>query len=144
MKDTEVSLGEQIQVVAEVRKEAEGASKRKNEAFQKWLDDHEQLLANEKYAKSACQEAEEELRELTLKAYAETGCKNPAVGVGIREVTKLDYDPETADEWGWDHALALKLDVKAFESYVKAKPSDFAFVTITTEPIATIATNLEA
>jgi len=37
--------------------------------------------------------------------------------------------------------MALKLDTKAFEKIAKADPPDF--VKLTTEPQATIATNLE-
>ena len=137
-------LEEQIKLVAEARQEAEEASKRTNEAYQKWLAAHDQLLANEKYAKTSCQEAEGELRELTLKAYAETGDKAPAVGVGIREVTKLDYDVTKAFDWALEHRIALQLNKSAFDKLAKTAPETRpSFVKITTEPQATIATELQ-
>ena len=46
-------------------------------------------------------DAEELLREATIKAYHETGSKQPADGVGIRELTKLEYDPKDALKVGY-------------------------------------------
>ena len=86
-------------------------------------------------------ETEDELRGLTLQAYAETGNKTPADGVGIREVTKLDYDTKTAYNWAVEHSMALNLDKRGFEKIAKVSPPDF--VTITKEPQATISQNLE-
>lgn len=83
---------------------------------------------------------ENELRDRTLKAYAETGDKAPAEGVGIREVTKLEYDTKVAFDWAVEHTMAIKLDVSAFEKIAKVSPPNF--VTVFQEPQATIATNL--
>ncbi len=134
-------LKAQIKVVAESRGLAQEASERKAEAYQKWLDDHSQLLANESEARNHCQEAEVTLRELTLQAYAETGDKTPAPGVGIRERTVLTYDGKVAFDWAKAHKMALQLDKRAFEKIAKADTPDF--VKVSTEAQATIATNLD-
>lgn len=134
-------LREQIKVVVEARQGAQGATDCRASAYQGWLEANQPLFDNEANAKEVCAEAEAKLRELTLLAYAQTGNKTPMVGVGIREVTKLEYDNKTAFDWAVGHTMALKLDVPAFEKIVKASPLDF--VKVTKEPQATIATQLE-
>ena len=83
---------------------------------------------------------EEFLRELTLAIYAETGEKKPCEGVGVREVTKLEYDPKEAFQWAIKHAMCLQLDSKAFTKVALADTPEF--VKVITEPQATIATDL--
>ena len=90
--------------------------------------------------KQLCAEAEKALRELTLQAYAETGNKAPAPGVGIRIITRLVYDAGLALSWAKHHEIALKLDTSAFEKIAKASKPDF--VEIQEEAQATIATDL--
>jgi len=134
-------LQEQIKVVAEARQRLQEATECKTSAYRRWLETNQVLFDNEANVKETCSEAENKLRELTLQAYAETGNKAPAVGVGIRERTILTYDVKIALDWAKAHRMALQLDKKAFEKIAKADPPDF--VKITTEPQATIATNLE-
>ena len=134
-------LKDQILVVVEARDDANLATSIREVSYQKWVKANEGLLNTESLAKLDRDTAEAKLRELTLQAYAETGDKAPMVGVGIREVTKLDYDKEVAFKWATEHVMALKLDTTAFEKIVKASPLDFVFQYL--EPQATIATQLE-
>ncbi len=134
-------LKEQIKVVAEARDTAVEATASRMKALTDWQEANKELYDSERDTKATCQEAEEALRELTLKAYAETGNKAPAEGVGIRERTVLTYDGKVAFDWAKAHKMALKLDTSAFEKIAKVDPPDF--VKITTEPQATIATQLE-
>ena len=83
---------------------------------------------------------EAQLRALTLQAYAETGNKTPAPGVAVREVTKLSYNLQEALDWAIEHKMALKLDTPAFERIAKASP--LPLVTVSQEPQATIASDL--
>ncbi len=139
----EKKLREQINAVVEARGKVQVATVERTASYQNWLDSAQFLIATEGNAKTICQEAEAKLRELALQSYAETGEKSVAPGVGIREVTKLDYDSKVALTWGIEHhGIALKLDTKAFENVVKATPSIVDFVTVTQEPQATIATEL--
>ena len=87
-------------------------------------------------------DTEDQLRLLTIAAYNLTGNKQPVPGVGIRESTKLDYEPGAALRWATEHKIALSLDKKAFEGI--AKTSQLDFVTSRTEIQATIATDLAA
>ena len=101
---------------------------------------NDELFVDLATAKKECDEAEQVLRDMTIKAYEETGNKAPAVGVGTRVVTKLLYDVGKAFEWAKQHGLALKLDTAAFEKIAKADKPDF--VAVEESPQATIATDL--
>jgi hypothetical protein len=118
-----ISLGDQIKAVAQIRQGIKKLREEANKVYAEWEQQHNVLLSN--LALSGQQLAEEEslLRELTIKAYRETGSKSPAPGVGIREMTKL-------------------LDKRSFETFAKATPLDF--VDVYQEVQATIATDLEA
>lgn len=134
-------LKAQIKVVAEARETARVFKERKESAYTDWETQNRALLDDNAFANQQVIDVETKLRELTLKAYAETGNKAPVEGVGIREVTKLDYDVREAYKWALEHSLALKLDTSAFEKIAKSSP--LGFVTTFTEPQATIATQLE-
>ncbi len=134
-------LKEQIKVVAEARKLAQAEKMIVAELREKWETENHTVLDLADKSLEGMREAETKLRELTLKAYAETGNKAPAPGVSIRVRTILSYLGSKALEWAMEHKMALKLDTSAFEKIVKATPLDF--VTITQEPQATIATKLE-
>jgi len=132
---------EQINIVVEVREKAQGMADQKKALYDEFQTTHCEFFGDVVMAGTIVSEAEDKLRELTLQAYAETGNKSPVNGVGIRERTILTYDNKVAFDWAKAHKLALKLDTKTFESIVKADPP--SFVTITKEPIATIATELK-
>ena len=136
-------LEEQIKVVAEERRAYDRACDAKKISYQDWQDANSLLLSSLLETELKVKGTEAKLRELTLQAYSETGNKAPAVGVGIREVTKMEYDPKEAYTWATEHTMALKLDVAAFEKYVKLEPQNYHFVAVSQEPIATIATKLE-
>ena len=136
-----MGLLEQIQIVARARKAAQEAREIKDIAKNEWEQQNSEMLATVSSTAAVVEIQEEILREPTLKAYNETGNKSPAVGVGIREVTKLTYDSKVAFEWGVDHKMAIKLDTSAFEKIAKA--SSLPFVQIHQEPQATIAGKLE-
>ena len=130
----------QIKVVVGVRLKVGEAEQALRSARTIWEIANHSLFEEVELAKIQCGESEQLLRELTLQAYAETGNKAPAVGVGIRVKTILGYLLKDAMEWAMEHKLALKLDSAAFEKI--AKTSNLPFVTRATEPIATIATDL--
>jgi len=133
-------LEEQINVVVEVRGKTVIARGILQVLKKKWDAEVIIPVSNVDAAIKLQSVAEDKLRELVLKAYAETGDKAPAVGVGIRERTVLTYDNKIAFDWAKAHKMALKLDTSAFEKIAKVDPPDF--VKITTEPQATIATEL--
>ena len=134
-------LKEQIRVVVEARQKAQKAQEAKRLAMLEWEKQNEAIIREALFTEQAVKEAEHRLRELTLEVYAQTGNKAPVKGVGIREVTKLEYDAKVAYNWAIEHKMALTLDKKMFEKIAQTTPLDF--VTVRKEPIATIATQLE-
>ena len=118
-----------------------GAAKAvKEQALSQWEIDHAWMIQEVNRASVEVTEVETKLREMTLQVYAETGNKVPAPGVAVREITRLEYDPQVAFLWAQDHHMALKLDASAFEKIAKASPLDF--VKMRGEAQATIATDL--
>ena len=134
-------LQEQIKVVAEARQHLQLLADQKKAMYDAFIELNSDFFGLVTAAAGIVNDTEDELRGLTLKAYAEDPTnKTPAVGVGIREVTKLNYDGKVAFDWAKAHKMALQLDKKAFEKIARADTPDF--VTISQEPQATIATNL--
>jgi len=140
-EDTVTKLKAQIKVVVDARQVAVSLKVLRDNLLAEWNKEHQELLDSLTQAGADVAVSESTLRELTLRAYAETGSKAPVEGVGIREMTVLSYDSRVAFDWAKAHKIALKLDTNAFEKIAKADPPDF--VKITTEPQATIATKLE-
>ena len=136
----EQQLWVQINAVVEAREATQLATSTREASYQKWVEKNEGLFNNEKLAKCSRDLAEIKLREMTIQSYVETGNKAPEVGVGIRVKTCLNYNGQEAMDWALEHKLALKLDSSAFEKI--AKTNNLPFVTITEEPQATIATEL--
>ena len=134
-------LEQQIGLVAKLRQDAQKASEAKILARVTWENENRLLLDLAVSTAKMVEEAETRLREMTLAVYASTGNKAPAIGVGIREITKLEYNPKVAFTWATEHNMALKLDTSAFEKIAKVSPPEF--VRVYTEPIATIASILD-
>lgn len=135
------ALEAQIRLVAIERRTAQQAKDIVQAARTEWEQGHRIILDEVIIATERQEEVEATLRDLTLKAYAETGSKSPAKGVGIREVTKLDYDIGDAVKWALEHKMFLRLDIKPFE--IMAKSVNLDFVRVYQETTATIASNLE-
>ena len=134
------TLKEQVQVVAEARERARKAEETKALIQVAFERQNRAILQETVDTANQVREAEAKLRELTLAVYAETGDKAPALGVGIREVTKFLYDIRVAFDWAVEHKMALRLDMSAFEKI--AKVSAPSFVRVYQEPQATIAQDL--
>jgi len=134
-------LREQIKVVANARQLRDALITTKKIKMAQWEEENRELLDQLEYQTTHVGLTEVLLRELTLQAYAQTGNKKPVEGVGVREVTKMEYDLKEAYQWALKHQMALGLDKSAFEKIAKADKPDF--VRVYTENQATIATNLE-
>jgi hypothetical protein len=100
-------------VATQIRKDAELEIKQwKKENSYEYLE--EQLNAEKQKVES------EALREYTF-----TEKKKLNGGIGIREVTNINYDEKDAFDWAKKHELCLKLDKKAFEKLAKNQDIDF-------------------
>lgn len=132
----------QVKVVADARSKVTGLKQRRDELLEEWNKDNQALLDSLTQAGADVAVAEQELRDMTLRTFFQTGDKAPVKGVGIREMTKLEYDTKVAYTWALEHKMAVRLDVPAFEKIAKASSLDF--VKVYQEPIATIATDLSS
>ena len=116
-------LEDQIQKVRELRalhaSMKEGIDKKRS----LWMKENEKLLTSEAACKKTLAEEESLLREFALAAYAETGSKKPAEGVGIRISKSLQYDENSAKHWAIreGHIMFLQLDRLGFEAWYKAQ-----------------------
>jgi len=134
-------LKKQIGLVVKARRRASELKSQRDVLLEEWNKANQGLFDALTQAGAEVAEVEARLRELTLEAYAQTGNKAPVAGVGVREVTKLEYDIKVAFDWAVEHTMALKLDTSAFEKIARASPPHF--VRVFQEPQATIATQLE-
>ena len=144
MTNTE-RLHDQIQTVAEARREVVGLKEAKDKSYAAWLERESDLFYRYGAATLQQMEAEQTLRDLTLQAYAETQDKHPAPGVDIKETSEMRYDPKEAFAWACKHLMALQLDKKSFEGIAKSKtpPPDLDFVETAVVYQATISQDLE-
>jgi len=109
---------------------------------QEWEVEHADLLQRVKVEAEILATREAQLREHGLSLYTKTGDKAPCPGVGIRSMTRLQYDAADALKWAKHHDVALALDKSTFEKIARVTPPEF--VEIIVEPQATIATDLVA
>ena len=112
-----------------------------SEARRVWDEENQDKLLALKAAQTDLAAEEQALREATIIAFKETGNKAPTPGVGIREITHLDYDPKTALAYALEHRVALELNKKVFEGIARAEKLEF--VTVRAEAQATIAQDLD-
>jgi len=86
-------------------------------------------------AKNDVAHLESEIRTAGLAHYAANpDSKKLPHSLGIREVTRLEYDPAAALDWAMDKRMYLKLDTSAFEKVAKVTPVEFV-TTITTTTV---------
>ena len=117
------SLEDQIQKVRELRAILESRTQEHHELQVAFNQQHKDLIEALCKARNDCAVEEAKLRELTMTAYAETGSKKPAEGVGIRISKSLQYDENSAKHWAIreGHIMFLQLDRLGFEAWYKAQ-----------------------
>lgn len=77
---------------------------------------------NEKQAK-----LKEGISQDALSEFKESGEKKLLGGIGIRETSKISYDPKQAMDWAIANTMCLQLDKKKFE---KVAPELVDFITV--------------
>ncbi len=142
-------LLDKIAEVARLRNERKTLASRADASRERWEDENARLLNDLKDATLAQQIAEGDLRAWTVSLYRETGSKRPGPGLGIRVVNKVTCSNGASVHYCIEHNLAHLLDVraKAFEKYaLDLAMTEYAldFVTISEEPQATLAADLDA
>lgn len=136
-----MELRDQVIEVAKLRQRLALYRSDVQAAREAWDRDNQGILLALKEAQEKLDAEEKVLRDAAVIEFKETGDKAPVLGVGIREITILEYEAWIAFQWAQEHKVALALDKKAFESVAKATP--LPFVKTRTEPQATIARDLD-
>ena len=109
------------------------------ESRTRWEERNAFTLNTKRDIDAAIAETEAELKTERVRTYNGED-KSKMWGCAIRDVSRLDYMESLAFEWAVTHKLALRLNKPQFEKIARLTPMDF--VTITTEPQATIAADL--
>ena len=95
--------------------------------------------------KISLEELTKQIHQATIDAYEATGNKKPFDGVGIREVTKYDYEEKAAVEWAKANMPAiLTVDKKKFEKVISVmQESDLPeYIKVYKQPQPTISADL--
>ncbi len=85
------------------------------------------------------------VRREALTIYEHTGDKIIMPGIGIREMTRIQYDEEHAREWCLNNnPVLMRLDTRRFEKFARAVQGiqDIEVVSYETEFIATVSSDL--
>lgn len=108
-------------------------------------EEYKNILEQERITVETIDELDTKIREGALEYYKLTGDKKPYEGVGIRVMTKITYDDESALNWceNW-YRDALVIDKKMFDKFVRKLPEESLpiFVSIEYQPTATISADL--
>ena len=155
-------LEEQIKEIAQLRETVDKLKKWKADAMMAWEKEHEKQLSDIVIEAAKLAEAEGKLKAEAIEIFKKTKNKQIAKGVGIRETTSYEYEPELALNWAREHKIAIvpeSLDAKKFEKYVASTETkevpvtaesaekitisaEVPFVVIEKIPSATLATDL--
>jgi hypothetical protein len=117
-----------------------------NKIKQMFEESNEALITNLHNTQAKLGELESGLRETAVEYYGHTGTKKMVGGIGIKVMTKLDYNPDKAFEWAKEHGLALQLDKRSFETIAKTqeiKIGDEVLVRKREVPTATLPSNID-
>lgn len=137
-------LADQIAAVIAARTRAAEATGLLSQARNQWELEHKAELDAARVAREDLQDAEENLRVAATRMWlaSDRTTKTLAPGVGIREITRYAFHPDHAFAWAKEHGMCLQLDEKAFKKVADAGAVPATVVTIYTEPVATLATEL--
>lgn len=131
--------------VAGARYAAEGFAHRLAAAREEFDAKHAALIEDARVAKQAVADAEATAKALGAAHFLVTGEKAPVAGLTVKERTVLTYTDADAFEFAKRTGVGLvpeTYDAKSIEKVAKAMP--LPFVTITTEPMVTLASDLSA
>ncbi len=134
-------MKEQILKLKDLREKKEQLSAQKRSAYGKYLQENGALFFDIDTVAEQIGIIEDEIKELALMEYKETGEKKLKFGVGIRILKKLEYEEAEALTWAKEHSMALSLDKRYFDKIARANKIDF--VKINEIPQATIPFKIE-
>ena len=137
----EFKMLEELKKLKDLREQIEIIKGQYEVKVKTFEEENKTLIEQKQTLNNAMAVVENDLRTMALEKFKETGEKKLAFGVGIRVMTKLEYDNKVAFNWAEEHKMALTLDKKVFEKIAKAQ--DIDFVKKLEVPSATLPSKIE-
>ena len=142
-----MTLEDDIQKLADLRDEFFKLDTQLEMSRKSWLEENAELILKRSAIDDQIKTEEEFIRRDAVTEFAATGNKKPAPGLQIKIVEKLTYPEEDAVKWAIENNApgVLKIAKAKFDKAMKgetAKGTAPAFLTVTKEPQAQIATDL--
>lgn len=138
-------LHELIVALAYARRAEASANSAHRAAYERWAEEHADLIKAQTEAKQLTARLDAALREKAVALYMESGDKRLHGAVTVREIKKLVYDADRARDWAIEHGQhsALTIAKPALEALIKmdAIPADIAGYL--TEPSVAVSTVLD-
>lgn len=132
-----------VQQVAALRRELANTSALLKERFQVFERDNAELIAQKEAQTKMVADAEALLRGVAVQRYRATQDKHPAPGVDVKISQVATYDREKALTWAKATGVGLKLDDETIDALVRKSPGTVPGATLTDEPKAQLARDLE-
>lgn len=121
-KTERITVKKEIEDLKTVREELQKQKDHYNAEYAKFVEQHNELTAKIAVCKGKEFDLVTDIKLEAIEEYEKTGNKKLECGVGIRLITKLNYDSDKALLWALKHEMALSLDKKRFEQLAKQKP----------------------
>ena len=142
-----MTLEDDLRKLADLRDEFSKLDGEFKASREKWLEDNAELIMKRSALDDQIKTEEAFIRRDAVTEFTKTGNKKPATGLQIKIVEKLEYPEDAAVKWAtYNNALGvLKIAKSKFDKAMKgeaAKGTAPAFLTVTKEPQAQIATDL--
>ena len=118
-------MKELIEYLKEQRTKQTEAKDKYNKAFEQFREQQKSTLEDIENCNLVIGGLTTDIKAEALTEYEKTGNKKLEFGVGIRVMSKMNYDPIKAFDWAKEHQLAIMLDKKSFEKHAKADELDF-------------------
>lgn len=137
------TLRKAVQQVAALRRELATTTALLKERFQVFETDNAPLIAQKEAQARMVADAELQLRTLSVQRYRATQDKHPAPGIEVKISQVATYDREQALAWAKATGVGLKLDDETIDALVRKSPGTVPSGTVTEEPKAQLARDLE-
>jgi len=118
----------EIKKIEELKKQIEESNilkARWNKLQEQFKEANFSLLENIKTSNDNIEHSKDIIKIEALEQYKQTNIKKMYGGIGIRTVTKYNYDKKEALEWSKEHGICLSLDEKQFKQIAKIQNVPF-------------------
>ncbi len=112
------------------------------ESMGEWEEKNKKLVSRRGRISRKVAEKEDELRQLTVKVFEKTGNREPAPGLGIREIGSFEVtDDEEILRWCIEHKLFLQANLVEIRAFSKLWITEIPGIEVGTALTASLSTN---